>query len=189
MRVRMKIVLAAALAAAVAALVVPGVAQADGTGDFCNSNGSGLCVSMNGTQGDLVYGKTPAIDQEQDTVVAAYPACFHGGQPSIYVQALTRPADEENCPFTDVKLDQLYVGEEIVTIDNDPNITYAQGTAAGQLVQAAVNGSGELFIKDANVYVQVSRSDSQQESMYMCAAGVNKALTLLSSQAGCAWNF
>ena len=55
----------AATVTTVAVVAVPGIASADGTGDFCAN--TGYCLSMNGTTDNLVYAKLPQNDKQQTT--------------------------------------------------------------------------------------------------------------------------
>lgn len=185
-----KLSLVVALAGAVAVLGVPGVASADGTGQFCTSGDP--CVSMNGTTGNLVYGKSPTPDNQQDTAVTGYLVCTHGGQPSEYVQSKTRTGDTTNCPFADHTLDQDLVGDEIVLIDNIPFSQFIRATQGNfpHLAQAANGQSGEEFIKGpGGAYVNVAMSDYYFTQEYLCPGDFDGPLVLSSDQGGCNWSF
>jgi hypothetical protein len=181
----------AATVTTVAVVAVPGIASADGTGDFCAN--TGYCLSMNGTTDNLVYAKLPQNDKQQTTAVEGYFGCTHAGQPSEYVQAVNFHGDTTNCPFTFASLDMQYEGDEIVTISNyssNVNGERVQYYGSQFLRQEPPGNTGQEFIMAPNgLYVNVLASDGSvsQQPEFMCDTGRDNPIDVSTSP--CSWFF
>lgn len=187
-RILLGVGLAAVLAAAV--LAAPTAAWADGTGHFCDVQG--LCMSMNGTIGDKVYGKDRMSgDRQEEIEVGGDPTCTHNGQPSEYVQWADHYGATENCPFSTVMFDKMYHGDEIALITSDAfSNDYVQAkTKTGEVYQANGTATGEDWIMVPGVlYVNVAGTDASGAPDYLCSNGEDNALIISTGAAECTWS-
>ncbi len=177
-----KVVLFAALLTAITALAVPGVASATtttptGTGLVCDNNtSSNNCLSANGTQGDVVYGKAATVDNEETTSVNAATVC--NGTDTVDGGGTTA------CPFVSGSgMNSTYKGDLIVILSNvpegaifeadDSNIVQGHGGDGMEWVLAP-NGTG--------VYILVSVYESNGgTATFACSDGIDEP-TLVSTQ-------
>ena len=183
-RVMLAVVLAVALLAA-----APTAARADGSGHFCDVHG--LCMSMNGTEGDRVYGKLSTNDNQQKITVSGDPTCTHNGQPSEYVQAIGHKDDTENCPFSTLKWDKMYAGYEIALITSNAfSNDYAQAkTLTNEVYQADAAATGEEWIMvPGGLYVNVAGTDASGTSDYLCSNGTDNPLIISTAAFECTWS-
>jgi hypothetical protein len=142
-----------------------------------------------GTVGHDVYihnaGEGPVDDFPVD-VLGDFVCVNSKGQPSDYVQA-------SGCPFTNVKADQAFAGDEIVTITSyEFGTVYAD--SSGTVVQRSGDTTGTEWVQTdtnspwqyVNVY-QTDQSGDVNDPPVLCANGDDNPV-LVETSANCGTN-
>jgi hypothetical protein len=180
---------------AVAAMVVPGVsAMASsplGTGPVCDREvPDQICLSVDGTTGDPVYGKDFSSDNQEKTTVAAALVCdgtdvVDGG-------------NSVNCPFQEgTGLNSQYDGDTIVQMYNthENDLWYIANQNG---IYQEPQGTGYLWVlapisKGSQIYylVNVAVSGQNSQPWFACSqGGANHAIFISSYFQGggqCEW--